>query len=340
MDSITQITLGAAVGELTLGKKVGNRAPLWGAAIGTIPDLDITLNAFLDVVDRVALHRGFSHSIVFAILFSPLLAFLISKIHSKLDTSFKDWLYLSFWCLITHPLLDCFTTYGTQLFYPFTSYPVAFNTISVIDPAYTVPFLLCIIVLLFFKRASSKRRMILYIGLTISSLYLLLTVVNKLYVTSVFSDSLKRQGVQYSRIFTAPTLLNNILWRCAAEDDKYYWEGYYSLLDLNAEIQFYPVEKNYNLLDPYKENVKIKKLLRFMNNFYSVKNDTSTIVINDMRYGRAGGWVDPKGDFIFSFGFDPQESTFARLRPAFRIDQKTWDQFVDRIIGKTSYLTF
>lgn len=340
MDSITQITLGAAVGELTLGKKVGNRAPLCGAIAGTIPDLDITMNAFLDVVDSVALHRGLSHSIVFAILFSPLLAFLISRIHRKLEPNYKDWLYLTFWCTITHPLLDCFTTYGTQLFYPFTTYPVAFNTISVIDPAYTAPFFLSIILVLFFKRTSSIRRKLLYFGLVISSLYLLFTVVNKLYVASIFSASLKRQGIQYSRIFTAPSFLNNILWRCVVEDENYYWEGYYSLFDRNKDIKFYFVEKNHDLLDTFRENTKIKKLLRFMNHLYSVENENSSLVINDMRYGRANGWVDSRGDFIFSFSFDRQKFTFERLRPAFKLDQNSWNQFFDRIFGKTSYLTF
>ena len=41
MDSVTQITLGAAVGEAVLGRKIGGRAMLWGAIAGTLPDLDV-----------------------------------------------------------------------------------------------------------------------------------------------------------------------------------------------------------------------------------------------------------------------------------------------------------
>ena len=41
MDSVTQIVLGAAVGQAVLGSKVGNKALLYGAVAGTIPDLDV-----------------------------------------------------------------------------------------------------------------------------------------------------------------------------------------------------------------------------------------------------------------------------------------------------------
>ncbi len=342
MDSITQITLGGAVGELVLGKKVGNKAVYWGALAGTIPDLDVALNPILDVVDQVAFHRGFSHSIVFAILFSPILAFLIQKIHRQQNATFNDWLHLTFWCLFTHPLLDCFTTYGTQLFQPFSSYPVAFYTISIIDPVYTTPFLLCLLLVLFLKRSSAIRKKVLVLGLSISSIYLFLTVANKMYVTSVFESSLRQQGIQYSNILTIPTFFNNILWRCEAEGDEFYWEGYYSLFDREKDIKFHPVARNKNLLEPYKEDKKLQRLLRFINNKYSVAQKGNQIIINDMRFGRINGWDDPNSDFIFSFGFDAAEPdingklNFVRVRPSFRINKTIWSQFVARIKGKKS----
>ena len=70
MDSLTQITLGAAVGEVVLGKKVGNRAMLWGAVGGTIPDLDVFSNFFTDEITALAFHRGITHSIFFSV-FAP-----------------------------------------------------------------------------------------------------------------------------------------------------------------------------------------------------------------------------------------------------------------------------
>ena len=149
MDSITQIVLGGAVGEAVLGKKVGNKAILWGAIGGTIPDLDTIPGQFLDTVSRLEIHRGFSHSIVFALLISPLLGWLIHRLYKKKnEATFWGWTQLFFWTIFTHPLLDIFTTWGTQLLWPM-DWRIAIQSIFVIDPLYTLPFLLCLIVVLF-----------------------------------------------------------------------------------------------------------------------------------------------------------------------------------------------
>ena len=79
MDSLTQIVLGASVGEAILGKKIGNKAMLWGAIAGTIPDLDVLLRYFTDEISSTQMHRGFSHSIVFAVLIAPLLGWIAKK---------------------------------------------------------------------------------------------------------------------------------------------------------------------------------------------------------------------------------------------------------------------
>ncbi len=157
MDSLTQIVLGAAVGEAVLGKKIGNKAMLYGAIAGTIPDLDIFASYFTDTVTALEIHRGFSHSIFFSVLFAPIFGWLISKVERRSIASWKDWSLLMFWGLFTHPILDSFTTWGTQLFWPFAT-RLAFRNIFVIDPLYTLPFLLFLILAMRSKRDSKKRR--------------------------------------------------------------------------------------------------------------------------------------------------------------------------------------
>jgi inner membrane protein len=137
MDSLTQIILGAAVGEAVLGRKIGNKAMLYGAIAGTIPDLDIISSYFTDTVTALEIHRGFTHSVFFSALFAPIFGWLVSNYEKY--KNFKNWTWLFFWCLITHPILDAHTTWGTQLFWPLDS-RLAFRTIFVIDPFYTVPF--------------------------------------------------------------------------------------------------------------------------------------------------------------------------------------------------------
>ena len=151
MDSLTQIVLGASVGEAVLGKKVGNRAMLWGAVAGTIPDLDVLSRNFVDTVTAVEWHRGFSHSIVFSLLFAPIFGWLVWKLYKRKRATWRDWSWLFFWGLFTHPILDAFTTWGTQLFWPLNT-RLAFQNIFVIDPLYTLPFLFFLILVMFQKR--------------------------------------------------------------------------------------------------------------------------------------------------------------------------------------------
>lgn len=97
MDSLTQIALGAAVAEVTLGKKIGNKSILWGAVAGTIPDLDVLSNAFIDPLDALAFHRGFSHSFVFAFLAA---AGLGPFIHWVYKSKHHHWIALFCWTVL------------------------------------------------------------------------------------------------------------------------------------------------------------------------------------------------------------------------------------------------
>src|SRR5690606_22376453 len=147
--------LGAAVGEAVLGKKIGNKAMLLGAIAGTIPDLDVIANYFTDTVSALEIHRGFTHSIVFAVVFGLLFGWLLSLCDKR--ASLMEWWWFWFLCFVTHPLLDAHTTWVTQLFWPF-DLRLAYKYIFVIDPLYTLPFLFFLLLAMFQKRGSIKRR--------------------------------------------------------------------------------------------------------------------------------------------------------------------------------------
>ena len=166
MDSLTQIVLGAAVGEVVLGKKVGNKAMLYGAIAGTIPDLDVLSSNFTDTTRALELHRGFTHSVVFSMVFAPTFGWLVSRYEKFKE--FKGWSWLFFWAFVTHPLLDAHTTWGTQLFWPF-DLRLAFKTIFVIDPLYTLPFLICVVLAMRRNRLDTKRRYYNRLGLALST---------------------------------------------------------------------------------------------------------------------------------------------------------------------------
>ena len=296
MDSLTQIVLGGAVGEAVLGKKVGNKAILWGAIGGTIPDLDTIPGLFLDTVSRLEIHRGFSHSIVFAILVSPMLGYLISKIYrKKQEANWWGWTQLMFWAIFTHPLLDIFTTWGTQLLWP-AEWRIAIQSIFVIDPLYTLPFLVCLIIVLFIKRIKWNR-----LGIALSSFYLLITVGLKVYVDNVFEKELARNNFEYSRFDSRPTPLNAILWTSNVELDNSFLITYYSIFDRNQELEFFEFPKNDELLNPYRNDPQIERLIQLTKGFYTTEKTSDGIAINDLRFGLTEGFDGGKGDFVFTY---------------------------------------
>ncbi|WP_378187300.1 metal-dependent hydrolase [Aquimarina sp. W85] len=299
MDSLTQIVLGAAVGELALGKKIGNKAILWGAIAGTIPDLDVMAKWFFEPVRANELHRGFSHSILFSLLVAPLLGWLLAKIYKKLHATWQDWTLLMFLGLFTHPLLDAFTTWGTQLFWP-SPYKVSFKSIFVIDPLYTLPFLLCVILAMRLKRENPKRRSYAKIGLVMSSCYLLLTLVLKGYTYTKFETSLIAQNIEYIAIQTKPTPFNSILWTANVETTDAYLIGYYSIFDSTDTISFSAIPKNHDLLGDLRTDPLVKRLVKLTEGWYTINQTKNTLLFNDLRFGQLN-FEDPKSPFVFSY---------------------------------------
>ncbi|MGB0839624.1 MAG: metal-dependent hydrolase [Chitinophagales bacterium] len=300
MDSITQIVLGAAAGEAVAGKKLGNKAIFWGAVAGTIPDLDILAYPWLTEVQKLAFHRGISHSLFFAFVAAPILAWLLHRLYRQRAGTYKDWLQVFFWGLFTHPILDAFTTYGTQLFLPFSDYRVSFNNIFVADPLYTIPFLICVVICLFLTRTSPRRRLINYIGIGWSVAYMTFTLIGKNIANHQFEAALVEQNIDYQRYMTAPTILNSLLWYAVVEDESGYYMGYYSLLGGDTPIQFDYVERNETLLAGLENDHVVDRLKWFSNGYYVIQQKGDDLVFNDIKFGKYGFDGSPM-HFVFKF---------------------------------------
>lgn len=301
MDSLTQIILGAAVGELVLGKKVGNKAILWGAIAGTIPDLDVFSSLWAeDIIQANEWHRGVTHSILFSVVMAPIFAWLVSKIEKRADATWKEWTKLMFWSLVTHPLLDAHTTWGTQLFWPFEN-KISYNNIFVIDPLYTLPFMVFVILAMRLPKLSPKRRFWNNLGLIVSSSYMLLTFGFKYLAYSHFKTAAEQQHIDYVDITTRPTPLNSILWTANVETPDSFLMGYYSLLDNpKNQIHYLRFLKNHEGLGKMKNEDKIQRLIELSEHNYIIVNQGDTVIFNDLRFGKLAG-DSPKPDFVFSF---------------------------------------
>ncbi|MFO7655747.1 MAG: metal-dependent hydrolase [Bacteroidales bacterium] len=337
MDSLTQAILGAAVAGAAIGKKEGNKAIWWGAAIGTLPDLDVLVARFFDPVRSLLFHRGISHSLLFMLLVSPLIGLMLKRIYHRSATTLKQWGIMVILVLSTHVLLDLFTTYGTGLFEPFSNLRVEWSTIAIIDPFYTVPILLSLVVLMFMKRDVKIRKITGAIGLTISTLYLLFTVVNKLNINHVFKNQLAAQGIEYTQLKTVPLPLSNFLWMGLARYADGHYIGLYSVFDKSENIEFEEIRKNEFLIYNLSKDKRIKNLKRFSKDYYSVKFVNGSLLYNDLRFGRFG--FDKHSPFIFSFtiSHDGEKLSIKENDMQGPIPENFFNSYIRRICGEVEH---
>ena len=331
MDSVTQIALGAAVGEKVLGKKVGNKAPLWGAALGILPDLDVLGTVFLSETDQLGFHRWLSHSLLFAVVGGLGLGWVLSKLHRA--ASWRTWAALGFWAIFTHALLDCFTGYGTQLFSPFSQYPVAFSAIFVIDPLYTLPLAGGLIAALC-QRRPHRRRRLNALGLGLSTAYLLATTAVCLHVRSTFAHALSDQGIAYERLHIAPTPFNAVLWSGLAGEDDHLWAGLYSLLDDDSAIRFRRIERDTQIIASQRTDPPVQRLLWFSRGYYRVEHRADALYFYDLRFGRSDFYLDSTGEYFFAFRLLPDPARpahFADIERTNSFDAERTDQALKRL---------
>lgn len=307
MDSLSQFVLGAAVAEACVGRKIGNKALLWGGIAGTIPDLDIITNFWLDEFTAMTLHRGFSHSIVFCLLASPIFAWVWTKLTPVFTNrsyiprvNFKSWTLMFFWCFITHIALDCLTTWGTQIFWPLSP-RVSTNSIFVADPLYTIPLLLFLIVLMFFRRENPRRAKINRLALITSTAYLALGLIVKMPVNSAFADSLEKKGHDVIQFESRPMPLNIMLWTVNAEVKDGYLLGIYSIFDEDNDIEYTYVPKQWDIGDEYAGDPLFEKVLFMTQGWYSIDRKDGELLVNDLRFGMAGTPGSTEQDFVFQY---------------------------------------
>jgi inner membrane protein len=285
MDSLTQIVLGAAVAEAVAGKKLGNKALLWGAIAGTIPDLDVFMRFFYHPIDAALVHRGFSHSILFAVLCSPIFAYIVHRIY-KQKFPYKTWLWLFFFGIITHPMLDMFTNYGTQFLWPL-DYRITFNTVFVVDPLYTLPFGLCVLIILFLKSTNKWRSRINLFGIYYSSAYLIWGVVVKLFILSNSTNYFSEAKYNTENEMVTPMPLTSFYWMILGEDKENYYVGYKSIFKSFQPKDIDVIPKNQMKLDSlvWKDVDYTDKLKFISNNYYNLEFKKDTVIFYDLRFG-------------------------------------------------------
>ena len=149
MDPVSQGVVGAAFAQ-TAAKRATLATVAWyGALGGMAPDLDVLFQSSTDPILFLEFHRQFTHSLVFIPVGALLVFLFLRAIASRfrfLQGLSTGQAYLA--CLMgyaTHGLLDACTSYGTQLLWPFSNTRVAWDTMSIVDPLFTVPLVVLVV---------------------------------------------------------------------------------------------------------------------------------------------------------------------------------------------------
>lgn len=304
MDSISHLLLGASIGGVLAPPAARRRAMWLGAALDTLPDLDYLVIGWGDPVTRFTAHRSFSHSLFVL----PLLALLLWRLwlrgYPAAAAEPRRWLLLIAVALLSHPLADALTVYGTQLFWPLAHPPVMLASIYIIDPLYTLPLAAGVLAATVLRRRGQGEGIAagrwLAAGLALSVAYQAWGLAAKFHVDALARRQLLAEGHGDARILTMPTPFNSLLWRVLVVDASGYREGFHSLVSGEEGVRFAAaMPRRDAAVDELRGQLPaFERLTWFTDGFDRTRLDCSggdcQLVFTDLRMG-----LDP--DYLFNF---------------------------------------
>ena len=295
MDSLSQIVLGGAIAATIVPARHRRAALLAGAALGTLPDLDsLPILLFTDnPVSLMTVHRSFSHSLLALPLVAWLVWWLCKRHGGRVAESPRRWFWAIQLALLTHPLLDAFTVYGTQLLWPIPTAPVMWSSVFIIDPVYTA-WLLVACVVAWFAREKPVARRALLAGLALSTAYLGWSLVAKNMVDREADRALAAMGLQDAPRFSVPMPFNTLLWRVVAMTPGGYVIADRSLVADHGAMHFQGHASNTQALAEARDIPAVKRLSWFNRGFMRSRIVDDELVLSDLRMG-----LEP--DYNFSF---------------------------------------
>lgn len=312
MDSLTQIVLGGAVAAAIAPARHRRAALLAGAALGTLPDLDALpiMLASDDPVVLMTAHRSFSHSLFVLPLLGWLLWWLFRRYgRGRVAQAPARWFWAIQLALVTHPLLDAFTVYGTQLWWPLPVPPVMWSSVFIIDPLYTVWLLLgCGVAWWARERPLAQRALVA--GLVLSSAYLGWSLAAKAMVERQAQRTLAAMGLGDAPRFSVPMPFNTLLWRVVAMTPSGFVEGEHSLVADQGPIAFRGHPSNTQALAEAAQIPAVQRLAWFNHGFMKARERDGRLELSDLRMG-----AEPDYSFVFVVAQRGPDGRWQAIRP-------------------------
>ena len=284
MDVFSQAVFGSSFSQSFAKDKSKQLSVLLiGALSGMAPDLDVLITSSSDPLLFLEYHRQFTHSLIF-IPFGALACALIFYGFFKNKLAFSQVYLFSFLGFSTHGLLDGCTSYGTQLFWPFSDERFAWNIVSIIDPFFTLPVLAGII----FAVVKSNRN-IARITFIYALVFLCLGFVQKHRATDALYALADKRGHVVERFVTKPSFANRHVWKTIYEvDGRYYVDAVKLLWDIKyftgTSIQKLNIKRDYPWMPANSQQAKDIEHFRWFSDDYIAVNPVDNTIIFDVRY--------------------------------------------------------
>jgi len=309
MDPVTQGVLGASLSQsFSRNKKQTAIAGLFGLLSGLAPDLDVFIRSSSDPLLFLEYHRHFTHSLAFipfgGLLCGTVMYLLLGK---RWRVSF---LLTCLYCTLgyaTHAVLDACTSYGTQLFWPFSNIRIAWNSMSIIDPIYTVPIIVGVLLAAIKKQPSIARIVFAW-----ALIYPCIGVFQHNRAIEAGLTLAHARGHEPIRINAKPSLGNIFLWKVIYETHKYY---YVDAVRVLSDTKKYPGEKiekldiarDFYWLDRESQQAKDIERFRWFSNGYIAQDPNNPNRIVDVRYSFVPNEVEALWGILLSPQADVDE---------------------------------
>lgn len=308
MDSITHLFYGGAIAAAIAPARHRRAALLAGMALNTLPDLDVFPLALCDdPIVRMTWHRAATHSwLVLPFVAWALWAFFKLR-GGRVAQAPTRWFWVFMVTLLSHPLLDAFTVYGTQLFWPLPMRPLMWSSLFIVDPLFALPWLAaCVVAWFAGERAFGKRA--LFAGIALGVGYVGWSMVAKSIVDRESDRALAAMGLADAPRFSVPMPLNTLLWRVVAMTPGGYVEGFRSLVADRGPMTFKGYPSNVQALNEARDLPMVRHLVWFNHGFMRARVVDERLELSDLRMGN-------EPDYFFRFEVAERESAHWRAIP-------------------------
>jgi inner membrane protein len=315
MDPLTQGALGASLPQATAGgRRHAAVAGLLGFLAGMAADLDVLIRSDTDPLLFLEYHRQFSHSLLFVPVGGLICALVLHGLLAKRrGLAFRQsWLFCTLG-YATHALLDACTTYGTMLFWPFSDARIAWNTISIIDPLFTVPLLVAVVL-----AGRRGRPAFAQVGLAWACAYMALGLWQRNEAVAMGYALAAERGHQPLRLEAKPSFANILVWKIVYETGE---EFYVDAVRAGLAPRVYPgdsvqkldIDRDLPWLDRDSQQARDIERFRWFSNGYVARDPLFENRVIDVRYSIIPNEVAPLWSIELRPGASSEEHVAYRV---------------------------